>query len=184
MNRETPHLIGAAALASTLGDWPSFENAEIIRVLLRRDRHSSITIRVVEARGVGVAVTFTPEQILHLSVDGDVNRQHASRGYCRVRWVRNKGDVRTAGRVAVPRSSRVAMDAEPRSSDSPARLAISTAAQTNLYSLCCLPSQMPDTVGFCASAISHSTPLDRGACDDPAEYSRYELRTRQYVTRQ
>ena len=80
MNRETPHIIGAAALASTLGDWPSFENAEIIRVLLHRDGHSSITIRLVEARGVGVAVTFTFEQILHLNLDGDVNRQNVISG--------------------------------------------------------------------------------------------------------
>lgn len=59
------------------GGWPSFHDAEIIRVLIRRDGHSTITIRLMERQGQGVAVTFTFQEILELKLEGeDVNRQN------------------------------------------------------------------------------------------------------------
>ena len=77
MNPEIPAITGATTLVSMFGRWPSFHDAEIIRVLIRRDGHSTITIRLTEPRGQGLAVTFTFEEILDLKLDGeDVNRQN------------------------------------------------------------------------------------------------------------
>ena len=81
MNPEIPAITGATTLVSVLGRWPSFHDAEIIRVLIRRDGHSTITIRLVEPQGQGLAVTFTFEEILELRLDGeDVNRQNVISG--------------------------------------------------------------------------------------------------------
>jgi len=80
MNPEVPAITGATKLTAMLGRWPSFQDAEIIRVLIRRDGHSTITIRLMEPEGQGLAVTFTFEQILDLRLDGeDVNRQNLIR---------------------------------------------------------------------------------------------------------
>jgi hypothetical protein len=78
MNPDIPAITGATTLVSMLGRWPSFHDAEIIRVLIRRDGHSTITVRLMEPQGQGLAVTFTFEGILDLKLDGeDVNRQNA-----------------------------------------------------------------------------------------------------------
>lgn len=81
MNSEIPAITGATTLVSMLGQWPSFHDAEIVRVLIRRDAHSTITIRLMEPRTRGLTVTFTFEGILDLKLDGeDVNRQNVISG--------------------------------------------------------------------------------------------------------
>ena len=81
MPPDTPAITGAASLVSLIGRWASFHDAEIIRVPIRRDGHSSITVRVIESQGAGVAVTFTFAEILHLRLDGDdSNRQDVISG--------------------------------------------------------------------------------------------------------
>jgi hypothetical protein len=81
MTPEIPAITGATALVSVLGRWPSFHDAEIIRVLIRRNGHSTITIRLMEPQGQGFAITFTFEEILELRLEGeDVNRQNVISG--------------------------------------------------------------------------------------------------------
>ena len=81
MTPETPAITGAATLVSIIGRWPSFHDAEIIRVLIRRDGHTTITVRLMEPQGKGWAVTFTFEEVLDLRLEGeDVNRQNVISG--------------------------------------------------------------------------------------------------------
>jgi len=72
----TPSIDGAEAIAAQHGRWPSFHDAEIIRVVIERDGCSTITLRLADS-GAVESVTFTFERILDLSLDGEeVNRQN------------------------------------------------------------------------------------------------------------
>jgi len=77
MHAEIPEIIGVQDVVSRLGSWPSFHDAEIIQVHLEREGHSTVTVRLKGPGGPGALVTFTFEQILDLTLDGeDVNRQN------------------------------------------------------------------------------------------------------------
>jgi len=75
-----PDISGAEKVVATLGQWPSFHDAEIVRLRLERDGVSTISIQLVGPDGRckgGRIVTFTMERINDLSLDGeDVNRQN------------------------------------------------------------------------------------------------------------
>jgi hypothetical protein len=77
---ERPDILGADKVLATLGQWPSFHDAEIVRLHLERDGVSTISIQLVGPDGrceSGRVMTFTMEQIADLSIDGeDINRQN------------------------------------------------------------------------------------------------------------
>jgi hypothetical protein len=76
MDLAVPVIDGAELVASHLGGWPSFHDAEITQVHIERDGHSTVTLRLV-GTWLGESVTFTFEKILDLTLDGeDVNRQN------------------------------------------------------------------------------------------------------------
>jgi hypothetical protein len=81
---ERPDIIGADRVLATFGRWPSFHDAEIVRLHLERDGLSTISIQLVGPDGRckgGRIVTFTMERINDLSLDGeDVNRQNVISG--------------------------------------------------------------------------------------------------------
>ena len=80
MPHETPNIPGADLVAATLGKWPSFHDAEIAQLYLKRDGVSTISIQLIGPSGEcadGCIVTFTMERINDLSLEGeDVNRQN------------------------------------------------------------------------------------------------------------
>ena len=77
--QHTPDIAGAATVVEVLGHWPSFHDAEIVRLHLERDGVSTISIRLATQQGVkgSPVVTFTMDRISDLTLDGeDINRQN------------------------------------------------------------------------------------------------------------
>jgi len=77
---EKPDLVGAEAVVATLGRWPSFHDAEIMRVHIERDGVSTVAIQLVGPSGSckdGRVLTFALEGISDLSLAGEsVNTQN------------------------------------------------------------------------------------------------------------
>ena len=74
MPDETPNILGADAVVRILGNWPSFHDAEIVRVHIERDGVSTVSIQLVGPDGSckgGRVVTFAMERINDLSLDGE-----------------------------------------------------------------------------------------------------------------
>jgi hypothetical protein len=73
-------IVGADAVAAALGGWPSFHDAEIIRVCVERNGVSTVAVQLcVPGRGCddGRVITFAIERIKDLALDGeDINRQN------------------------------------------------------------------------------------------------------------
>lgn len=80
MPNETPNLHGAETVAEMFGAWPSFHDAEILRVHLERDGLSTVAIQLIGPDGSckgGRVVTLTFEGISDLRLDGEnVNSQN------------------------------------------------------------------------------------------------------------
>jgi len=75
--REAPALPGADDVIAQLGEWPSFHDAEIVRVHIERDGRSKVTIMLTAAAYKQRRVTFTFERIADLSLGGEeVNVQN------------------------------------------------------------------------------------------------------------
>jgi hypothetical protein len=65
------NLPGASAVIAAFGEWPSFHDAEILRVLINRGGQSSVTIRLVIPAYQQKSVTFTFERIADMRLEGE-----------------------------------------------------------------------------------------------------------------
>jgi hypothetical protein len=65
---ETPDLIGATDVASQLGGWPSFHDAEVIDVHLVRYGQSTVSVKCMWKPARGAVVTFVVEEIADLDL--------------------------------------------------------------------------------------------------------------------
>ena len=71
---EPPDIPGADALAKRVGYWPTFHDAEIIRVHIERDGESRVTVRLAQQP---LDVHFVFKGITYLAFEGeDVNCQN------------------------------------------------------------------------------------------------------------
>ena len=80
MLNDQADIVGADAVVAALGGWPSFHDAEIVRLHLERDGVSTVSIQLVGPDGRckdGRVVTFTMECIKDLSLEGEhINSQN------------------------------------------------------------------------------------------------------------
>ena len=64
-------LPGAVDVITALGEWPSFHDAEILRVVINRGGRSAVTIRLMIAAYQQKCVTFTFEKIADMRLEGE-----------------------------------------------------------------------------------------------------------------
>jgi len=65
---ELPNIPGAEAVAAHFGRWPSFHDAEIVRVVIERGGESRVTIRLVPTeKQIDVDLVFRDIADLHLT---------------------------------------------------------------------------------------------------------------------
>lgn|SRR5678810_42437 len=70
-------LPGALDVIAAFGEWPSFHDAEILRVVINRGGPSSVTIRLMIPAYEQKCVTFTFERIVDMRLEGeDADRQN------------------------------------------------------------------------------------------------------------
>ena len=62
---------GARDVIAALGEWPSFHDAEILRVVINRGGRSSVTLRLMIAAYQQKSVTFTFERIADMRLEGE-----------------------------------------------------------------------------------------------------------------
>jgi len=65
------NLSGAADVIAAFGEWPSFHDAEILRVLINRGGRSEATIRLMIPAYQQKSVTFTFERIADMRLEGE-----------------------------------------------------------------------------------------------------------------
>jgi immunity protein 50 of polymorphic toxin system len=64
-------LPGGRNVIAAFGEWPSFHDAEILRVLINRGGRSSVTIRLMIPAYQQKCVTFTFERIADMRLEGE-----------------------------------------------------------------------------------------------------------------
>jgi len=64
-------LPGASDVIAAFGEWPSFHDAEILRVLINRGGRSEVTIRLMIQAYQQKCVTFTFEKIADMRLEGE-----------------------------------------------------------------------------------------------------------------
>lgn len=64
-------LPGALDVIAAFGEWPSFHDAEILRVVINRGGRSSVTLRLMIPAYQQKSVTFTFERIADLRLEGE-----------------------------------------------------------------------------------------------------------------
>ena len=62
---------GALDVIAALGEWPSFHDAEILRVVINRGGRSSVTIRLTIPAYQQKCVTFTFDRIADMRLEGE-----------------------------------------------------------------------------------------------------------------
>jgi hypothetical protein len=65
------NLSGAADVIAAFGEWPSFHDAEILRVVINRGGRSSVTIRLMIPAYQQKCVTFTFQEIADMRLEGE-----------------------------------------------------------------------------------------------------------------
>lgn len=65
------NLPGAMDVIAAFGEWPSFHDAEILRVLINRGGQSSVTIRLMIPAYQQKSVTVTFERIADMRLEGE-----------------------------------------------------------------------------------------------------------------
>src|SRR5262245_39399787 len=65
------NLAGGSDVIAALGEWPSFHDAEILRVLINRGGRSEVTIRLMLPAYQQKCVTFTFEKIADMRLEGE-----------------------------------------------------------------------------------------------------------------
>jgi Immunity protein 50 len=65
------NLPGASDVIAAFGEWPSFHDAEILRILINRGGRSEVTIRLMIPAYQQKCVTFTFERIADMRLEGE-----------------------------------------------------------------------------------------------------------------
>jgi Immunity protein 50 len=65
------NLPGASDVIAAFGEWPSFHDAEILRVVINRGGRSEVTIRLMIPAYQQKCVTFTLEKIVDMRLEGE-----------------------------------------------------------------------------------------------------------------